>query len=274
MSRFLSRTNKTMTTVAIGRDALAWRHQGPNMDGQLHTEVLDDHGHTLRTMVDTLKGRSIRWIVGMEQMPIWLQLPVRGARSIEELRKVAQIHIGNRTNNLGDAIDPWAVDGQWHASRPFFCKALRTSLLSLMGTSPVVTSPLELAMSLLTPPWAGQWFALTTEHEAHLLYLERKTCLYLRSFRIAAKGTDPVLPDTLRKAWHMDTIRINKPSESLKWLHLGTTDLELSLEGGITWYSELLQRQLSSRLTHTTATSEAQGCLHLANAFQALGTHP
>jgi hypothetical protein len=268
VSRFQSDHRHRGAFLAIGKRSFAWtKARAPHRPEDLRTGHLDESLHALHAVLDELKGESIRWIFGMEQMPQWLQSPAVGARHLEELRTATLVHAKSRLGTAPGADNEWLIDGQWHPGRPFLCRALTSKTLALLSARPKVTSALDTGLSLIDHRVDGQWYCLSMPREAHLVFFKSGQCSYLRSFRLAPDQTTEDMAGQLRKEWHRDTIRANLTSDTLKWMHLSACELPC-LPGDLAWASEPLQRHLSDQIKHLSASEDAEDLLRMTLALQ------
>lgn len=268
MSRFQSDHQHRGALLAIGKRSFAWtKARTPHQPEDLRTGHLDEDLQALHAVIDELKGQPIRWIFGMERMPQWLQSPAAGARHLDELRTATLVHAKSRLGNAPGADNEWLIDGQWHASRPFLCRALTSKTLALLGTRPWVTSALATGISLIDHKVDGQWYCLSMPREAHLVFFRSGQCLYLRSLRLAPDQPAEDMAAQLRKEWHRDTIRANLTSDTLKWVHLSACDLP-SLPGDMTWVSEAFQQHIADQIKHPHASEDAEDLVRMILALQ------
>lgn len=277
MSRFQSDHPHRGVLLAIGKRGFAWTpSRPPHQPEELHTGPHDEDLQALRTVVDELKGQPIRWIFGMECMPQWLQSPAAGARHLDELRTATLVHAKSRLGNAPGTGNEWVIDGQWHPSRPFLCRALTSKILALLGAQPWVTSALTTGISLIDHRGKGQWFCLSMPREAHLVFFRDGKCLSLRSLRLASGQPAEDLAEQLRKEWHRDTIRANLVSDTLKWVHLYAFDPPLlpHLPGDMEWVSEALQQHLSSQIKRPAASGDAEDLLRMTLALRTWEKYP
>lgn len=268
MSRFQSEARRQGVFLAIGKRSFAWTEAvAPYEPDNLHTGHLDENLHALKAVLDELRGQSIRWIFGMEQMPQWLQSPAAGARNLEELRMATFVYAKSRLGIAPGSGNEWIIDGQWHPSRPFYCRAATSKTMALLGSRPMVTSALDTGLSLVNQQVAGQWYCVSTPYEAHLVFFKSGQCGYLRSLRLAPDLPLEDVAAQLRKEWHQDTIRSNFTSDILKWMHLSAQDTP-RLPDDLAWVNEPLQRHMSDRMKHPHVSEDAEDLVRTILALQ------
>lgn len=246
MSHFLSKS-KTCRVIGLGTRGAAYRDDAAPGGWVQHAFPLGVSSTEIGSQgfLQSVKGGAPWWVVSSALMPTWLQVPIPGLKSLRELQTLAQMRVKQL---LGDqaAWGGWAVAGDWNARQPFLCTALPVAWKIALSDSSQIATPLTMGMSALRRglPASG-WLSITGPAELHLMYLERKSVLHLRSFRLPAGLSNTELQERMLAEWQREMIKSQRPQAHLHWLHLGPGQVSLA-HSALRWADEQLTRRLTA----------------------------
>jgi hypothetical protein len=123
----VSRWQAEPVVVGIGATSLAWLARDAHGQAQLRTYAHSGvpSGSTLREALlagePPAPARRMNLVFGGSLAVHWVQQPVSGVSSLQELRTIA---LGRCIQLFGGAAADWLVAGDWRVRSPFLCAAV------------------------------------------------------------------------------------------------------------------------------------------------------